>query len=213
MLIPPKDCDPVDRRSSSRPSETFQRLAKPAESFQLPGMVGRDAASAWVERFVPLIPKGGTVLDLACGAGRHTRYLRGLGYRVVAADFDVSRIGDLGADAAVEIVEADLEGSPWPFEGRRFDGIVVTNYLHRPLLPLLADALAPGGVLIYETFAKGHEQYGRPRNPDFLLEPGELERVFAPLLEVVAYEQVVETAPRPAVRQRICARRAGYRET
>ena len=176
-------------------------------------MVERHAASAWVERFVPLIPEGGTVLDLACGAGRHTRYLRGLAYRVVAVDFDVSGIADLRDDAAVEIVEADLEGKPWPFEGRRFDGIVVTNYLHRPLLPRLRDSLAPGGALIYETFAKGNEQYGRPTNPAFLLEPGELEAVFAPHLEVIAYEQVVETDPRPAVRQRICARQRGYRET
>ena len=176
-------------------------------------MVERDAPSAWVERFAPLIRTRGTVLDLACGGGRHTHLLRGLGFRVVAADIDVSRIASLDADEAVEILEIDLERSPWPFEGRRFDGIVVTNYLHRPLLPRLAESLAPGGVLIYETFAKGNELYGRPRNPAFLLEPGELERVFGPLLDVVAYEQVVETEPRSAVRQRICARRAGYRET
>lgn len=176
-------------------------------------MIERDAPSAWVERFAPLIPEGGTVLDLACGGGRHTHFLRGLGFRVVAADIDVSPIAALCSDEAVEIVEVDLEGSPWPFEGRRFDGIVVTNYLHRPLLPLLADSLAPGGVVIYETFAKGNEQYGRPRNPAFLLEPAELETELAPHLEVIAYEQVVDTEPRPVVRQRICARQAGYRET
>lgn len=148
------------------------------------------------------------MLDLACGGGRHTQFLHGLGFRVVAADIDVSRIADLARDAVVEIVEVDLEGGPWPFEGRRFEGIVVTNYLHRPLLPRLAESLAPGGVLIYETFAKGNEQYGRPTSPAFLLEPGELKRVFAPALDVVAYEQAHETEPRPAVRQRICARRA-----
>lgn len=176
-------------------------------------MIERDAPSAWVERFAPLIPEGGTVLDLACGGGRHTQFLRGLAFRVVAADIDVSPLAALSSDEAVEIVEADLEGGPWPFEGRRFDGIVVTNYLHRPLLPRLAESLAPGGVLIYETFAKGNEQYGRPTSPAFLLGPGELQSVFGPLLDVVAYEHRHETAPRPAVRQRVCARRAGYRET
>ena len=153
------------------------------------------------------------MLDLACGGGRHTRFLRGLGFRVVAADIDVSRVADLASDERIEIVEVDLESGVWPFDGRRFDGIVVTDYLHRPLLPLLADSLASGGVLIYETFGKGNEQYGRPRNPDFLLEPGELMRVFASPLDVIAYEQVVDPEPRPAVRQRICARRPGYRET
>jgi SAM-dependent methyltransferase len=171
-------------------------------------MVEHDAASAWVERFAPSIPEAGTVLDLACGGGRHTRYLRDLGFRLVAADIDVSRVEDLASDEWIEIVEVDLESGLWPFEGRRFDGIVVTNYLHRPLLPLLAHSLAPGGVLIYETFAKGHEEYGRPQNPSFLLEPGELERIFGPLLEVIAYEHAHQTEPRPSVRQRLCARRA-----
>ena len=105
--------------------------------------------SPWLERFAGLIPEGGTTLDLACGRGRHTRYLVGLGYRLVAVDVDVTGVEDLRGDVRVEIIEADLEADGWPFAERRFDGIVVTNYLHRPLLPRLADALAPEGVLIY----------------------------------------------------------------
>ena len=144
------------------------------------------------------------MLDLAAGAGRHARYLKGLGCRVVAVDLDVSRMADLVDDDSVELVEADLEHEGWPFEGRRFDGIVVTNYLHRPLLPVLASSLAPGGVLIYETFAEGNEQYGRPSNPDFLLKERELMEAFSRELTVIEYEHVDDGA---SVRQRLCAAR------
>lgn len=163
------------------------------------------APSPWVERFAPLIRSGGTVLDLASGGGRHSRYLSALGYRVVAVDIDVSGLNDLSENESVEIIEADLETGDWPFGERRFDGIVVTNYLHRPHLPWLVESLAPGGVLIYESFGKGNEKLGRPRNPAFLLDPAELLDAFGPRLTIVAYEHVVEEEPRPAVRQRICA--------
>jgi SAM-dependent methyltransferase len=165
------------------------------------------APSPWVARFAPRIREGGTVLDVAAGSGRHARYLRELGFRVVAVDADTSRLADLADDAEAEIVEADLENAGWPFEERIFDGIVVTFYLHRPLLPVLAESLAPGGVLIYETFAEGNEEYGRPRNPAFLLREGELVEAFAPKLKVIAYEHGYEEHPRPGVRQRICALR------
>lgn len=161
--------------------------------------------SAWVVRHAPRIRKYGTALDVAAGGGRHTRYLRERGYRIVAVDADVAPLESLREDPAVELVAADLEGGPWPFGDRRFDGIVVTNYLHRPLFPVLAASLRPGGVLIYETFAKGHERYGRPRNPDYLLVDGELRAVFGELLEIVAYEQAVDEAPKPALKQRVCA--------
>ena len=164
-----------------------------------------DPPSAWIQRFAPLIRSGGTVLDLACGQGRHTRYLESRGHRLVAADVDVSGLADLACNEAVTVLQCDFERGPWPFRGSRFDAIVITNYLHRPLLPRLVDSLGPDGVLLYETFAKGNERYGRPRRPEFLLEPGELYDAFAPRLTVVAYEHGFEATPRPAVRQRICA--------
>ena len=166
----------------------------------------RDTLSPWVERFVPLIPPGGTVLDVAAGGGRHTRHLAERGERVVAVDIDTSRLSGFEGYSDVEIVEADLESNEWLFAGRRFDGIVVVNYLHRPLLPVLAESLRQDGVLIYDTFAEGNEQYGRPSNPAFLLRPGELLDVFSQTLEVVAYEHGFVETPSPSVRQRICAR-------
>ena len=165
-----------------------------------------DAPSAWVVRHAFRIRPGGLVLDLAAGGGRHVRYLRQLGYRVLAVDIDVSRLADLRADPGVDVVEADLERGRWPFDGRRFDGIVVTSYLHRPLFPILEESLTPGGVLIYETFARGHEQYGRPTNPAFLLDEGELRRQFSKRLEVIEYEQALDAPPRAALKQRICAK-------
>lgn len=166
------------------------------------------APSAWVARFAPLIAAGGTVLDLACGGGRHVRLLRDRGHPVVALDRDLSGLGDLAAAPGVEAVTADLEaGAPWPLAGRAFAGIVVANYLHRPLFADIRAALAPGGVLIYETFAAGNEALGRPRNPDFLLRPGELLEVARGALTVIAYEQGRVETPRPAILQRLCARR------
>jgi len=161
------------------------------------------APSRWVERLAPLIRPGGSVLDLAAGTGRHVRLLLDSGFAVRAADCDTSALLPL-AGPNCEIAEIDLEsGADWPFGGG-YDGIVVTNYLHRPLLPAIGQALAPGGVVIYETFAVGNERFGRPKNPDFLLRPGELLSAFA-ALTIVAFEQGLVTAPRPAVIQRIAA--------
>jgi hypothetical protein len=109
----------------------------------------------------------------------------------------------------VRVLCADLEGGPWPYAGRHFDAVVVTNYLHRPLFPLLSEALAPGGMLIYETFMSGHERFGRPANPDFLLRPRELLDVFGAGLAVLAFEEGVVSLPRPARVSRLCAVRAG----
>jgi len=145
------------------------------------------------------------VLDLACGGGRHARYLATLGYRVEAVDRDGEDLRELGSVAGVKTRAADLENGPWPYAGQRFDAIVVTNYLHRPLFPHLLGALAAGGVLIYETFAIGNERYGRPSNPDFLLKSGELLEVVRGRLRVVAYEEVNVEVPRPAMVQRISA--------
>jgi len=174
---------------------------------------GAAAPSEWIARFAGLVRPGGSVLDLAAGGGRHARYFLARGHPVLALDRDVSRLADLAATAAAEVIEADLEdGAPWPLGARRFDAVVVVNYLHRPLLADLCAALAAGGVLLYETFALGNEAHGRPRNPDFLLRPGELLELARGALHVVAYEcGVVERAGGPAVVQRICARRADDR--
>jgi len=163
--------------------------------------------SAWVTRFAGLIPAGGRVLDVACGAGRHTRYLAGRGHPVTAVDIDVSGLADVASHPGIEIVQADLETGDWPFAPASFGGIVITNYLYRPLFKALSATLAPGGLLIIETFGAGNERYGRPRNPGFLLAPGELLSAFGTSLQVVAYENGVERVPRPAVRQRLVALR------
>ena len=163
------------------------------------------APSAWVRRYAPMIAAGGTVLDLACGQGRHARHLAGLGYRVEAVDRDSAALAAVAGVTGVVTRCADLEGSPWPYGAGRFDGIVVTNYLHRPLLPALLDALRPAGVLIYETFALGNEKFGRPSKPEFLLRPGELLQWVEGRLQVLAFEQGLVELPRPAVIQRICA--------
>jgi SAM-dependent methyltransferase len=163
------------------------------------------APSAWVRRFAPLMAPGGTVLDVACGGGRHSRLLAAAGHGVEAVDRDAEALAGLASVRGVSVRRADLEDGPWPYAGRRFDGIVVCNYLHRPLFPLLADALADGGVLIYETFMLGNERFGRPSNPDFLLRPNELYEAFGSQLQVVAFEQGEVTQPKPAVVQRLCA--------
>jgi len=161
--------------------------------------------SAWVTRWSALIRPGGEVLDVACGAGRHARWLARHGFEVFAVDRDPALFPD--PPAGVALLGADLEAGPWPYEGRRFDAIVVTNYLHRPLLPVLAGSLEPGGVLLYETFARGNERFGKPSNPEFLLAPGELLEAVRGRLRVLAYEDLVVDSPRPAAVQRLCARR------
>lgn len=143
------------------------------------------------------------MLDLAAGGGRHSVYFSSLGYEVEAVDRDVSALRSI---AGIHVRAADLEADPWPYAGRRFAGIVVTNYLHRPLFPLLIEALVPGGVLIYETFMLGNERYGRPSNPDFLLRPNELLAVTAGL-EVRGFEQGYVVESKPAMVQRLCARK------
>jgi len=161
-----------------------------------------NAPSAWVVRWAPLIAKG-TVLDLACGSGRHAKFFLGRNLSVVAVDREAQDI------PGARFIQADLEnGSPWPLPGERFEGIVVVNYLHRPLFPTLLESLAPGGVLIYETFMIGNEKYGRPSNPAFLLRPGELRAAFGELAEK-GFEEGAVTDPKPAMIQRLCAVRAG----
>jgi len=149
---------------------------------------------------------GDRVLDLACGEGRHARALAALGHEVLAVDRDAAALAALAGVPRVRTLQADLEdGSPWPLAGRHFDFIVVANYLHRPLFPAILGALAPGGVLVYETFMAGNERYGRPSNPKFLLQAGELWAAFGAVLEVRAFEQGFRREPKPAMIQRLCA--------
>jgi SAM-dependent methyltransferase len=165
-----------------------------------------DDPSPWIARFAPLVAEGARVLDLACGYGRHARFFARRGCQVLAVDRDAAAIATLAGTDAIEAVVADLETGGWPFPGRRFDAIVVARYLHRPLFPHLFAALADDGAFLYDTFARGHQAYGRPTNPDFLLERGELLRLVAGRLAVVAYEDGRATeCGHPAVVQRIAA--------
>jgi SAM-dependent methyltransferase len=137
------------------------------------------APSGWIERWTPLLAPGSSVLDVACGSGRNARWLARAGHRVTAVDRDAEALAVVSLEASepgivLHTLLADLEGAPWPLPGVRFDAVVVTNYLWRPLMPALLDAVAPGGLLLYETFALGQAALGRPRNPDFLLRPNEL---------------------------------------
>lgn len=166
---------------------------------------GLGEPSAWVRRFAPLIPAGGEVLDFACGGGRHARWLAGQGLRVEAVDRDRAALASLAGVPGIFAHEADLEDGPWPYAGRRFDAVVVTNYLYRPHLVQLFDCLAPGGLLIYETFMLGNERFGKPSNPDFLLSPNELLVRLGDDFTVVAFEQGEVSIPRPAIVQRVCA--------
>jgi SAM-dependent methyltransferase len=162
--------------------------------------MGAPEPSPWVARFASLVPPGGRVLDVAAGGGRHVRFFRSRGHAVTAVDRDTSGLADLGSDAGVEVVECDLEaGAAFPFPAGAFGGVVVANYLHRPILPDVVAAVAPGGVLLYETFARGQERFGRPHRPEFLLEPGELLEAVRGRLRVVAYEDVVLDDPPRAV--------------
>ncbi|HEY4997921.1 MAG TPA: class I SAM-dependent methyltransferase [Usitatibacter sp.] len=161
--------------------------------------------SAWVQRWASHIRPGGAVLDLAAGGGRHSRLLARMGFEVDAVDREPALFAD--PPPQVRLIEADLENGPWPYAGRSFDAIVVANYLHRPLLPRLVASLEPGGLLIYETFARGNERFGKPSNPAFLLAPGELLESVRGKLRVIAYEDLTIEEPRPAAVQRLAARR------
>lgn len=166
--------------------------------------------SEWVVRYLPGVPAGGTVLDVACGGGRHLGLAREGGYRAVGVDrapslTGLALTGPVTTHPWLELIEADLEaGGMPPFAGRRFQGVVVTNYLWRPLLPFIVDAVADNGVLIYETFAVGNAVFGRPKNPDFLLRPGELIEAVRGRLVVMAFEHARLRGPDRIV-QRICA--------
>ena len=152
-----------------------------------------------------LVAAGAPVLDLAAGRGRHALFFAERGHKVMAVDRDVGALPD---HSNIEPLQADLEdGSPWPLGGRRFGAVVVTNYLHRPLFPQLLDSVAPGGVLLYQTFMEGNERFGKPSNPDHLLKDGELLELLRGKFSVIAYEARLISEPAMAMVQRIAARR------
>lgn len=170
---------------------------------------GFDRPSPWIERWKSLVPPGAPVLDLACGNGRHGRLFLADGHPTVFLDKYIGAVADLTAVPGAEILEEDLEdGRPFPLSDRLFGGVVVTCYLHRPILADIIRAVAPGGVLIYETFAMGNEAYGHPARQGYLLEEGELLRAVDGILSVRAYEHGFDAEPKPGIRQRICAIRA-----
>ncbi len=171
---------------------------------------GSGLPSPWLQRWAHLLPSGASVLDLACGSGRHLRWLAGQGHRPTGVDRDEAALAvsaDLAAAGAAELIAADIESGPWPLAGRQFDVVLVFNYLWRPLWPQLLASLVPGGLLVYETFAAGNETVGKPSRPDFLLQPGELiSRCQG--LHTVAYEDGFLASP-PRFVQRVVAIRPG----
>lgn len=169
----------------------------------VPAPHGGGVPSDWIVRWSSLVPPGASVLDVACGSGRHLRWFAGRGARVTGVDRDAAALQSLAGLG--ELVVADIEGGAWPFEGRRFDAVVVTNYLWRTLMPTIVASVADGGLLLYETFTTAHAAVGKPSNPDFLLQPGELLRQTQGL-RVIAYEDGFLDGP-PRFVQRIAALR------
>jgi SAM-dependent methyltransferase len=161
--------------------------------------------SPWVERFEPLILQGGRILDLAAGSGRHSSFFLGCGYSVLAVDQDIAALSSIHHDQ-LEVRAVNLEGTEWPLQDELFSAIIVSNYLYRPYLDYLPSMLSAGGLLIYETFAVGNAQFGKPSNPHFLLNTGELlDLASRKHLKVLAYEDIFEKEPKAAMIQRICA--------
>lgn len=162
--------------------------------------------SQWVQRFAHLVPIPSRILDLAAGRGRNTKHFLSLGHYVTAVDIEISNLDKLPPHSKLEIIQTDVElCQSWSIIHEKFDAVIVSNYLHRPLFPKIIDIIAQNGLLIYETFSRGNAAFGRPSNPDFLLNPGELIDVFHPFLQIIAYEYGLESTPKKAVRQRICA--------
>ncbi len=162
--------------------------------------------SPWIAKYWPLIPKDKPVLDLAAGNGRHSLFLMNKGYKVIAADIKTQALETLPEQQGLTIVETDLENAPWPFKAAQFSGIVGVNYLWRDGFSAMLQSLAPGGVLLYDTFAVGNERYGKPSNPEYLLKPGELKDLCAGL-DILDYAHGDVTEPQPAVRQSIAVRK------
>ncbi len=167
--------------------------------------------SAWVKYFSHLVPKG-PVLDIAAGSGRHSKLFSKLGHEVTAIDKDISQLKPLLCKGKIEALSIDLEGKlpifskGGPLHNQLFSGIIVVNYLHRPLTKKLLSALTPNGVLIYDTFAVGNEAFARPRNPKYLLKSNELINLCLKKLQIVAFEHgTLKSNSSFRVKQRIVA--------
>jgi len=165
-----------------------------------------EAPSEWLLKHAQHIKPSGHVLDVAAGRGRNARWLAQQGFKVEAVDLDQQALESMQGVENIQLRVADIENADWPYPDWQFDAIVVCRYLHRPLFSILQQSLAPQGVLIYETFMRGHEAYGKPSNPDFLLRENELLEAFQDRLEVIAFEQGLFETPKPALLQRICAK-------
>ena len=207
----------------TRPEAKEKTVEEQAAAGMRPSPACGPRPSPWVARFAHLVALGAPVLDVACGQGRHSLFFLERGHKVTAVDIEIGAMAALSGRAGLELVQADLEGpggaaalavmsgalgapgGAWPFGGRQFGAVVVVNYLWRPLFPALIAAVAPGGVLLYDTFGVGQERFGRPRNPDHLLRPGELLEAVRGKLEVRAYECGEVGEPIAAVRQSLCA--------
>lgn len=165
------------------------------------------APSAWFQRFEPMLPRASDVLDLAAGGGRHVRFFADQGHHVTAVDKNAEPLLPFSESHGAEVIEADLEdGSPWPLAERTFDAVVICNYLYRPGLADVMNAIGPGGFLFYETFARGNEVFNRPRNPDHLLKSGELLELVSGRLQIIAYQHgIIEGDECPGVKQMIVA--------
>lgn len=167
---------------------------------------GPTKPSPWVERFITGVKKGGIILDVACGGGRHLRLALERGYSVMGIDRDLSQLDDIAGRKDVGLVEADLEtGRDFPLKSMSYDGVIVTNYLWRPILADIVGCVSDDGILIYETFALGHERHGKPSSPEFLLKNNELVEAVSPKLVVVAYEHGIRQGTHPKIVQRIAA--------
>jgi SAM-dependent methyltransferase len=167
---------------------------------------GFQEPSPWIVRWADLAPVGAPVLDLACGGGRHGRLFLERGHAVTFLDRDISAVSDLEDRADATCMQVDLEtGAPFPLTGQQFGAVIVTCYLHRPILPAILEAVAPRGILLYETFARGNEAYGHPAREAYLLEEGELLNAVQGTFTVRAYEHGYNDEPKPGIRQRICA--------
>lgn len=172
-------------------------------------MHGTENPSVWVQRWTHMLGRNSQVLDVACGAGRHMRWMAAQGHRPQGVDRNPEAIAQAQAFGPVTV--ADIENGPWPFAGQTFDAVIVTHYLWRPLLPVIVQSVAPGGVLIYETFAAGHETVGKPSRPDFLLQTGELLQATGGL-RTVAYEDGFEASPERFVQRIVAVRPMGLAE-